>query len=73
MLEAFREAEGAPDRAQVVAHAVLSALVHHWPSRARPEWSELLARTARVKDSERSRWVVQRRLAIAHFARTLCE
>lgn len=57
------------DRAEVVAHATLSAWAHHWPKQASPAVLELLATSVRIKNAERSRWMVQRRIAIAKLAR----
>lgn len=57
------------DRPEVVAHATLSALVHHWPSRASPGMVALLEATAMIKTIEHSRWAVQRRIAIAKLVR----
>lgn len=57
------------ERDQVVSHATLSGLVHHWPSKATPELLDLLGKTERIKAVERSRWAVQRRIAIAKLAR----
>jgi hypothetical protein len=63
-------AERAPiDRAQVVAHATLSAWVHHWPSRATLQQQALLQATVSIKDLEHSRWITQRRIAIGKLAR----
>lgn len=59
----------AVDRKEVVAHATLSALAHHWPSRTPPEIAPLLACTSEIKIIERSRWMTQRRIAIAKLAK----
>jgi hypothetical protein len=57
------------DREQVVAHAFLSGLSAHWPSRSGSEMRELLSSTQEIKFAERSRWMTQRRIAIAKLAR----
>ncbi|MCM2276710.1 MAG: hypothetical protein NDJ89_01380 [Oligoflexia bacterium] len=57
------------DREAVVAHATLSALIHHWPSKSSPQIEDLLAQTIRIKEVERSRWMTQRRIAIAKLVR----
>lgn len=57
------------DRDQVVAHATLSALAHHWPSKADEALIRLLAATSKIKQTEHSRWSTQRRIAIAKLAR----
>jgi hypothetical protein len=57
------------DREQVVAHATLSALDHHWPSRSNPEIRKAISESARIKDIEHSRWAIQRRLMIAKFSK----
>ena len=57
------------DRKEVVAHATLSALQNHWPSRSSRQIEELLANTVRVKNTEQSRWATQRRIAIAKLVR----
>jgi transposase len=74
ILEKFREDESQGlipmvDRSQVVAHATLSALAHHWPSRTDAGIQRLLESTARIKALEHSRWAAQRRIAIAKLAR----
>jgi hypothetical protein len=69
---ADREAAGlAPsvDRDEVVSHATLSGLAHHWPSRVSESILELLNQCSRIPQEERSRWVVQRRIAISKLAR----
>jgi hypothetical protein len=57
------------DRPEVVAHATLSAVLHHWPSRAPVGTDALLAATSVIRLREGSRWQTQRRLAIARLAR----
>ena len=57
-----------PDRLEIVAHAMLSALVHHWPSRTTADLSRLLSDTLEIKEIEHSRWMTQRRIAIAKLA-----
>jgi hypothetical protein len=57
------------DRKEVVAHATLSALAHHWPTQVNAGILQLLESTATIKSVERSRWVVQRRIAIAKLVR----
>lgn len=66
--QTHRGLEPAVDRKEVVAFAVLSALVHHWPSRGDAEMSRLLMDASRIKEVERSRWMVQRRIAVAKWA-----
>jgi hypothetical protein len=60
-----------PDRKEVVAYATLSAFTHHWPSRSNAQLSALLEATASIKAVERSRYFVQRRIAIAKIAREM--
>jgi hypothetical protein len=57
------------DRPEVVAHALLSALTHHWPTFSDDGTRELLNRTLEIKEIEHSRWITQRRIAIAKLAR----
>lgn len=59
------------DRPEIVAHATLSAWVHHWPSRVKPGVAEVLAATPEIRALENSRWMTQRRIAIAKIARVL--
>ena len=59
------------DRAEVVAHAALSGLVHHWPEKATDEILVLLSKTQLIREAERSRWIVQRRIAIVKWQRFL--
>lgn len=67
-----REGLPAPvDRDLVVAHATLSALLHHWPSVAKADWRSLLDGTAAIRAQEGSRWLTQRRIAVARLAREL--
>jgi hypothetical protein len=61
-------AAAAPDRAQVVAHATLSAWAHHWPSQVDPGTRALLEATQAIRTAEPGRWMVQRRIAIAKLA-----
>ncbi len=76
ILVRFEEAQRAHatpaiDRPEVVAHALLSALTHHWPSSSDQATRELLDRTLKIKEVERSRWITQRRIAIAKLAKHL--
>jgi hypothetical protein len=57
------------DRPEVVAHALLSALTHHWPTFSDDATRELLKRTVEIKEVEHSRWITQRRIAIAKLSR----
>lgn len=59
------------DREMIVAHATLSAFIHHWPSKAQPEISELLTKTKFIRDLENSRWHTQRRIAISKLSRII--
>ncbi|MGZ3688607.1 MAG: hypothetical protein ACXWP5_09780 [Bdellovibrionota bacterium] len=59
------------DRPEIVAHATLSALSHHWPSKTSPEILELLAETCEIQKLEHTRWAIQRRIATAKIARSL--
>jgi hypothetical protein len=63
------ESPAAVDRPEVVAHALLSALTHHWPTFSDDETKELLDRTLEIKEIEHSRWITQRRIAIAKLSR----
>ena len=56
------------DRCQVVAHATLSALMHHWSSRLMMGDRELLKSTQIIREREPNRWMTQRRIAIAKLA-----
>ena len=57
------------DRAEVVAHATLSALSHHWPNQhCTTQIMDLLHRSAQVRAQEPSRWMTQRRIAISKAA-----
>src|SRR3989344_2832 len=55
-----------PERDQVIAHATLSAWLHHWPSQVPTEvasrLAELLADTQDIRSIEASRWMTQRRI-----------
>ncbi|MDR3608288.1 MAG: hypothetical protein P4M08_13035 [Oligoflexia bacterium] len=64
-------ARPAIDRPQVVAHATLSGFAHHWPSRVDAALLALLEATSVIKEVESSRWIVQRRIAVAKLARAL--
>ena len=57
------------DREQVVAHALLSGWNDHWPSDVDARTRELLSSTEEIKAAERSRWMTQRRIAVAKLAR----
>ncbi len=57
------------DRPEIVAHAVLSGLAHHWPEKVSDQERALLEQTLEIKLVERSRWMTQRRIAIAKLAR----
>ena len=57
------------DRAEICAHALLSALVHHWPEKSTHRLDSLLAATQEIKTFEHSRWMTQRRIAIARLSR----
>lgn len=57
------------DRPEIVAHALLSGLCHHWPSRANDAQRELIQSTLDIRAAENSRWLTQRRIAIAKLAR----
>jgi hypothetical protein len=57
------------DRREICAHALLSALVHHWPEKSTPLLERLLAATSQIKVHEHSRWMTQRRIAIARLSR----
>ncbi|MEK6706437.1 MAG: hypothetical protein AABZ06_11685 [Bdellovibrionota bacterium] len=67
ILEAFNTTV---DRAEVVAHATLSAFIHHWPSQSTAEMLNLLEDTAKIRIAEPSRWMTQRKIAIAKLAGT---
>ena len=73
VLERFLEriSNASIDRAEVVAHATVSAFVHHWPSRSESALQTLLEQTHIIKETERSRWMTQRRLAVAKLAKQL--
>ena len=58
------------DRKEVVAHATLSALAHHWPSRATSQSLFILEATKEIKTAESSRWMTQRRIAIAKLQKS---
>lgn len=57
------------DRAEICAHALLSAWVHHWPEQITPPLNNLLAATLDIKARERSRWMTQRRIAITKLCK----
>ncbi|MGK5088936.1 hypothetical protein WDW86_15365 [Bdellovibrionota bacterium FG-2] len=57
------------DRPQVVAHATLSAWEHHWNPLCSPLEKRLLENTLDIKSAETSRWLTQRRIAIAKLVR----
>ena len=61
--------EASVDRDEVVAHATLSAWVHHWPSEASSDVLRLLLETSRIREAEQSRWMTQRRLALAKLSK----
>jgi|GEM_PF-2502083 len=46
------------DRPQVLAHALLSALHQHWPSRTTVETAKLLEQTMIIRETEWYRWIV---------------
>ncbi len=71
ILQRYCAARSAIDRVEVVAHATLSALVHHWPSQADETIRTLLEETWEIRSAEKSRWITQRRLAIARLANEL--
>jgi hypothetical protein len=58
-------------RAAIVAYTYLHTLQHYWPSRSNAEIHELLARFAFVKETERSRFLKQRRILSRKIARSL--
>lgn len=62
----------AVDRKEVVAHATVSAFVAHWPTQAGDSLPVLLAATSDVPEQEKSRWMVQRRIAISRLSKNLC-
>ncbi len=70
ILEAFlAQSDASVDRPEVVAHATLSALAHHWFKQfATPQVIDLLQRSARIRAAEPSRWMTQRRIAISKAA-----
>ena len=57
------------DREQIVAHATLAAFTHHWPSLTTQSDRTLLIATGEIKAVEHSRWLTQRRIALAKLAR----
>lgn len=59
------------DRPQIVAHATLSAFTQHWPDLADSDLLEVLSASIEIKETERSRWIVQRRIALVKLAREL--
>lgn len=65
----LKDPSQAIDRKEVVAHATLSALSHHWPSKSTAQIHYLLEVTQKIKTLEHSRWAIQRRIAIAKFHR----
>ena len=71
ILQRYCAARSEIDREEVVAHATLSALVHHWPSHADETVRLLLEETWEIRSAEKSRWITQRRIAIARLAKAL--
>lgn len=65
------EAMVAIGREEIVAHATLSALQHHWPSLAGERIRALLVETKNIRSTENSRWMIQRRIAISKLQRVL--
>lgn len=68
-LEKFVVSPQPVDRADIVAHATLSAFMHHWPTQGRDEWIQLLQQTHTIRETEKSRWLTQRRIALAKLAK----
>jgi hypothetical protein len=56
-------------RDHVVAHSALAALSHHFPDLASQQTRDLLERSCIIRKIENSRWMTQRRIAIAKWAR----
>lgn len=59
------------ERQEVVSHALLSAWNHHWPTSRSDELDELLKSTNFIKTTEHSRWMTQRRIAVAKLAQKI--
>ena len=63
------------DRKEVIAHATLSAFLHHWPSSfdrlTFKQIKKLLAETHEIKKIEINRWMTQRKIAIAKISKSL--
>lgn len=68
-LERFAVDASSPvDRPQILAYALLSAWVAHWPSRASAEQRQLLVQTRAIREREPDRFHKQRRLALTRLA-----
>ncbi len=68
----FMRSQTVVDRKEVVAHATLSAWVAHWPQEALALERDLLAKTQTIQTQEASRWLKQRRIALAKLSKKLC-
>jgi len=71
VLNRFITRKGEVDRPEVVAHATLSAWIHHWPASASVSDHLLIQATRQIRVAEESRWLKQRRIAIAKLARLM--
>jgi hypothetical protein len=58
-------------RKEVLAHAFLSALQHHWPSKAEASFRRLLIDSVAIREAEPSRWMTQRKIAIRKLSEFL--
>lgn len=56
-------------RELIVAYATVAAWVQHWPSRATRSLHQLVEEFVWVRETERDRYIKQRRVALARLAR----
>lgn len=58
-------------REEIMAYSLLTALVEHWPAQQSPEIATLLHEWRKITELEHSRFIKQRRIALAMLAREL--